>query len=138
VHYRDKADLFLSDAEEFLGGMATALSRFTDPSDRVAPVRELFAHVAEMRRLHEALAASGWIHDFLELAQGHFARGIEQRLAEVPRARSISPERRTVMAQAAAGALLSVLLWWLARGMPQSAESMDELYHSMLWNGVLA
>ena len=45
AHYRDKNDLFLSDAEEFFESMATALSRFGDKSERVAPVQELFAHI---------------------------------------------------------------------------------------------
>src|SRR6202011_5925857 len=46
THYRDKNDLFLSDAEEFFEALATALSRFGDKSERVAPVQELFAHIA--------------------------------------------------------------------------------------------
>src|SRR5205085_385112 len=47
VHYNDKDDLFISDLDEFFEGMATMLSRRADPSDRVAPVRELFAHIAD-------------------------------------------------------------------------------------------
>jgi len=39
AHYRDKNDLFLSDVDEFFESMATALSRFGDKSERVAPVR---------------------------------------------------------------------------------------------------
>ncbi len=45
-HFSDKNDLFFSDSDEFLEGMATALSRFGDKSERVAPVQELFAHIA--------------------------------------------------------------------------------------------
>src|SRR6202140_3209752 len=51
AHYRDKNDLFLSDLEDFLGSMSTLLLRQREASNRVAPVRELFAHVAEMHRL---------------------------------------------------------------------------------------
>src|SRR5581483_11338191 len=46
VHYRDKEDLFLSDVDEFLEAMALRLSHGGEESERVAPVRELFAHVA--------------------------------------------------------------------------------------------
>ena len=49
-HFSDKNDLFFSDADEFLEGMATALSRFGDKSERVAPVQELFAHIAKCVR----------------------------------------------------------------------------------------
>src|ERR1700736_1492303 len=34
-HFRDKNDLFLSDADDFFERMATALSRFGDKSERV-------------------------------------------------------------------------------------------------------
>lgn len=60
THYRDKNDLVLSDAEDFFQGMATALSRFGDKSERVAPVRELFAHIAEARPFYNALVSGNW------------------------------------------------------------------------------
>jgi hypothetical protein len=46
--------------------------------------RELFAHVAEMSELRGALLATDKYHDFLEMAQGYFARAIDQRLAKLP------------------------------------------------------
>ena len=85
AHYRDKNDLFLSDAEDFFESMASSLSRFGDPSKRVAPVQELFAHIGEMRPLYNALLESGRLHDVMQLGEEHFARGIEQRLSEMPR-----------------------------------------------------
>jgi AcrR family transcriptional regulator len=138
VHYRDKDDLFLSDVDEFLEAMATMLSRGKDKSDRVAPVREFFAHVVERQRLYSALVESSRIHDFLELAQGHFARGIEQRLIDLPRAHGIASGSRAVIAQGLAGALLSLLKWWIDRGMPTPPDQMDEVYHQMVWFGVSA
>ena len=136
THFRDKNDLFLSDIDDFFGLMATMLARRKDASDRVAPVRELFAHVAEMRGLYSALVASGKIHDVLELAQGHFARGIGQRLGDTRRACQISAELRPIVAQALAGALLSMLSWWIDHGTPGSPEQMDEMYHRLVWSGV--
>lgn len=138
LHFRDKDDLFLSDADEFLEAMATLLSRSREASERVAPVRELFAHVGEEQRLYRAFVESGKIHDFLELAQGHFARGIEQRLAGLPRSREIAPASRAALAHALAGSLLSLLSWWLDRGMPASPGEMDETFHQLVWSGVTA
>jgi AcrR family transcriptional regulator len=138
VHYRDKDDLFLSDADEFLEAMATMLSRREENSRRVAPVRELFAHVAEAERLYTALTEAGRIHDFLELAQGHFARGIERRLIELTRANGVAVRSGAATAQALAGTLLSLMKWWIDRGMPDSPEQMDELFHRMVWFGVSA
>jgi AcrR family transcriptional regulator len=137
LHFRDKDDLFLSDADEFLEAMATMLSRTRDASERVAPVREFFAHVGEEQRLYRALVESGKIHDFLELAQGHFAQGIEQRLAELPRSRGIAPASRAALAHALTGSLLSLLSWWLDRGMLASPVEMDEMFHKLVWSGVI-
>ena len=135
THYRDKNDLFLSDADEFFEGMATALSRFGDKSERVAPVQELFAHVGEVRPFYNALVESGRIHDVMELGQEHFARGIEQRLNEMPRARSIRPDRRGAIAHGLAGSLFSLLAWWVQHGMTPSPEEMDKLFHKLVWAG---
>jgi len=136
THFQDKDDLFLSDVEDFLEGMAFLLSRQREVSNRVAPVREMFAHVAEWHEFSRVLVASGKIRDFVELGQGYFARGIEQRLAELPKARTIEPAQRTVMAQMFAGAMLSLMTWWMNHGRPASPKEMDELYHQMVWAGV--
>src|SRR6266404_1386138 len=135
THYRDKNDLFLTDAEEFFEGMATALSRFGDKSERVAPVQELVAHIAEVRPFYDALVESGRMHDVMELGQGHFARGIEQRLNEIPRARTIPSDRRGAIAHGLAGSLFSLLAWWVQHGMTLSPAEMDKLFHRLVWTG---
>ena len=135
AHYRDKSDLFLSDAEDFLESMASALSRFDDQSVRIASVRELFAHIGEMRPLYNALLESGRLHDVMQLGEEHFARGIEQRLSEMPRARSIAPGHRTVVARELAGSVFSLLTWWVQHGGARSPEEMDKLFHDLLWEG---
>jgi AcrR family transcriptional regulator len=134
-HFKDKDDLFESDAEEFFEMMANALSKRNDASERVVPVRELFEHLREMQKLFEAIVASGKVHDNLALAQGHFARGIERRLKEIPRGRSVPEQQRAVFAQAQAGALISLLQWWVRRGMKEPPAEMDDLFHRMFWNG---
>jgi AcrR family transcriptional regulator len=143
THYRDKDDLFLSDVEDFLELMAFHLSRQGDRSNRVAPVRELFTHVAEWQEFHRVLVKAGKIRDFLELGQGYFARGIEQRLAELENGRLVvAPGRErpasTGRAQMFAGALMSLLTWWITSGTPGSPDQMDDLYHAMVWSGAKA
>jgi AcrR family transcriptional regulator len=138
THYSDKNDLFLSDVEDFLEGMAFLLARRGEVSNRVAPVREFFAHVAEWHEFHAAVVKAGKLRDVLELGQGYFARAIEQRLGALPSARAVTSTRRTALAHAFAGALLSLLSWWIDRGMPASPAQMDDLYHQMVWSGVSA
>jgi len=135
THYSDKNDLFLGDVEDFFESMSTLLLRRGEVSNRVAPVREFFAHVAEALDFYATLVASGKVHDVMEIGQGYFARAIEQRLTKLPEARAISNERRTVVAHAYAGALVSLLTWWVNRGMPESPAQMDDHYHQMFWSG---
>lgn len=137
THYRDKNDLFLSDAEEFFEGMASALSRHGDQSDRLAPVRELFEHIAEVRPFYHALIASGRSQDLLELGQGHFARGIEQRLCQIPRANKIPVQHRSAIAHGLAGSLFSLLSWWTHHDMAPSPAEMDKLFHTLGWSGAI-
>jgi len=72
------------------------------------------------------------------MGQKYFARAIEQRLGELPTSRKIAAAQRTAMAHAFAGALLSLLPWWVDHGAAASCEEMDELYHQIVWSGVTA
>ena len=136
VHYRDKDDLFLSELEQGLEMWTTTLSRQQEISNRVAPVAEFFAHVASAKRLHRALVNSGRIEAFFELAQGYFARGIEQRIKQSTDVRNPYQHELTACANAFAGGLLSLLRWWLERGGKESPRAMDELFHRMVWRGL--
>lgn len=137
THYSDKDDLLMSDAEEFFEALSMALSQHGDKSDRVFPVREFFAHLSDVQPFFKALVKSGKYHENMELAHGHFARGIERRLAELPRGKAIPANQLPAIAFAHAGALLSLLSWWLDRGMRESPAEMDELFHRMVWNGLV-
>ena len=53
----------------------------------------------------------------MDLGKEHFARGIERRLNEIPRARTIPLERRSAIAHGLAGSLFSLLTWWVQTGM---------------------
>jgi len=136
LHYRDKDDLLLSQFEEFLEMMSTALSIRKEESHRVVPVAELFAHIGDQKKLYRTLADSGRLNDFFDLAQGYFARGIEQRLTESKRLSNLPQRELGARASALAGSVLSLLRWWLDHGAKESPRAMDELFHRMLWNGL--
>ena len=135
THYSDKDDLLMSDSEEFFEALSMALSAHSDKSERVFPVKEFFNHLANVQPFYKALVKSGKFQENMELARGHFARGIERRLSELPRGKSIPANERSAIAFTHAGALLSLLAWWLDRGMREPPEQMDELFHRMVWNG---
>jgi hypothetical protein len=99
-------------------------------------VAEFFAHVASAKRLYRALVDSGRIEAFFELAQGYFARGIEQRIKQSTDLRNPHQHELTACSNAFAGGLLSLLRWWLDRGAKESPRAMDELFHRMVWRGL--
>lgn len=136
VHYSDKDDLFLSVLEEGLEMWTTTLSRQQEKSNRVAPVAEFFGHVASAKRLYRALVNSGRIEAFFELAQGYFARGIEQRIKESTDLRNPHQHELTACSHAIAGGLLSLLRWWLDRGAKESPRAMDEIFHRIVCRGL--
>lgn len=135
-HYSDKDDLLMSDAEDFFESVAMMLSVRGDKSDRVFPVREFFGHIIEAKKFVDALASAGKFNDNMELARGLFARGIERRLAELPKGQGIPEHERPAIAVAHAGALLALLTWWVDRGMKQPPAEMDDLFHRLVWKGV--
>jgi len=136
THFKDKNDLFLSDVEEFFALMGTLLTRRRERSDRLAPVRELLAHIADTRDFYGALVASGRVRDVLDIGQESLARSIARRLQELPRSRTLDAKSRAAAAHMLAGALLSLMTWWIDRGAALSPEHMDELYHRLAWSGL--
>lgn len=136
LHFRDKNDLLLSQLEKFLEMMSTTLSIRKEKSHRVVPVAEMFAHIGGQNKLYRALADSGRLNDFFDLAQGYFGRGIEQRLRESRRLPGVPQRELTACAFALAGSLLSLLRWWLDRGAKEPPSDMDQLFHRIVWNGL--
>jgi AcrR family transcriptional regulator len=136
MHFRDKDDLLLSQFEQFLEIMSTTLSARKEASHRVVPVAEMFAHIAEQKKFYRALAESGRLNDFFDLAQGYFARGIERRLRESKRLGKLSKGELTARSVALAGSLLSLLRWWMDRGAKEPAGEVDETFHRIVWDGM--
>jgi Bacterial regulatory proteins, tetR family len=109
------------------------LSAKKERSHRLAPVTEMFEHIGEQKKLYRALGQSGRLHDFFDLAQGYFARGIEQRLKETKFQPDASQTEQVLLSVALAGSLLSLFRWWMDRGGKLPASSMDKHFHRMAW-----
>ena len=134
VHYRDKDDLFVSDVEDFLEGFSTALKRQAARPERLLPVQEFFAHIRDASEFYAAMVGSGKVDDMRALARGFFARSIEDRLATA--GVEMEPSQRSARAYALAGSFLSLLDWWIDKGMKSDPQEMDDLFHRMAWSGL--
>jgi AcrR family transcriptional regulator len=136
AHFRNKNDLLLSDAERFFGMLEQRVMADPPGSRRVAPVAELFSHVADFAQFQRALAQSGMQDAVHDLLTGHLAGMIERRMAALcPDAGSPSlPPAAT--ARLFAAALMEMMRWWLNRGAQPSAREMDAQFHDVVWGGL--
>lgn len=69
LHFRNRDDLLLSQFEQFLEIMSTALSVRKEESHRVMPVAEMFEHIGSQKQLYRVLADSGRLEDFRACAR---------------------------------------------------------------------
>ena len=134
AHYRDKEDLFMSDVEEFFTMASSVLKRHNVNTKRLAPVRELFSHLRDVKEFYMALVASGKANDVRELGRGIFARSIDERLEAA--GVQMHPLQRSAQAHALAGSMFSLLDWWIDKGMKSDPQELDDLFHRMAWKGL--
>jgi hypothetical protein len=72
-------------------------------------VADLFAYIENQKKFYRILADAGRLNDFPDLAQGCFARGIEQRLIEAKRLSKLpEPEQRARCSRPCVGRELAV------------------------------
>jgi AcrR family transcriptional regulator len=134
AHYSDKEDLFVSDVEDFFSMMSTLLTRSNASPQRIVPMREMLAHLADVREFVAALVSSGKVRDVFELGQGFFARSIKERL-QLAGVRIESTEL-DAYAQAMAGAMFSQVMWWIDHKTGLSPDAMDAIFHRIVWSGL--
>jgi hypothetical protein len=77
-------------------------------------------HVAQMKWFIAALVEAGQLQDLLDIMRGCFARSFEQRLGD------------SATAFALAGALISLMTWWLDHGCRESPAQMDAIFHRLV------
>lgn len=135
AHFRDKHDLLFSDAERFMGAFEEYFVAH-ERGRRVAPVAELFSHVADFEWFQRALAEAGLRDAMYDLLIGLIARIIEQRLDVLdPRPVRGSLSHR-LMSRLFAGAMIEMLNWWIDRTPRPDAREMDARFHELVWNGL--
>jgi AcrR family transcriptional regulator len=134
-HYSDKNDLFMSDVEDFFAMMSRSSMKGEGTSRRILPVREFCAHLVQVEAFVRALHDAGKMQDVWELGRGHFARAVEKRLSAMGAADPAQEREAESRAYMLAGALISLLAWWMDRGMTETPEEVDRMFHDMVWAG---
>ena len=135
AHFRNKHDLLLGDTERFCETLEAHFLAHAAGGRRVAPVAELFAHVADFHAFQRALAQSGLQHAVFDLVTGHLARLIQRRIAELRPDLSATTLPPATTAGMLAAALVEMLGWWLEPSR-RTAREMDAHFHDMVWRGL--
>lgn len=129
AHYRDKDDLLIKSFERMLVMLDSRLS--DSPTDgRLAPVRELFEHVAEVSAFHRAMEKAKLIDRLFSSGVNVMAQSIAARLAARADRRPISVGFE-VESRALAAALFGLLRWWLVHPSRPTPADMDRHFHAM-------
>ena len=127
-HYRGKDDLLLRSFEGMLARLDERLNDDPPGAGRLAPVRELFEHVAASRRFHEALRRAHMLERLYRVGTECLSRTIEARLR---RRADAGPMPAPVLARSLAGALFALLAWWLDGETPFGPDRMDQMFHAL-------
>ena len=130
-HFRGKDDLLLKSFVRMLDLVDQEIEQDDPASKRVAPVRELFQHVGELRDFQQALSRAHVLDRQFQLGVRHMSRTIERRLARRPHGHNAQSIPLRVQAHAMAGALFTLLFRWIEQDLPHTPDEMDTMFHAM-------
>lgn len=136
AHFRNKHDLLLSDAERYFEWLERHFLAQAGTSRRLAPVAELFGHVAEYQHFRHALEQSSLREPVYDLLTGHLARIIARRMAEVCPVAPAAGLPPAATARMFAAALVEMMRWWLGHRAHADAWEMDREFHGIAWDGL--
>jgi AcrR family transcriptional regulator len=134
LHYRDKHDLLLQAGEavfDHLVAMAGPIDR--ENLNIQKPVQSLvvvFEHVAEYQDFYRAVLGRSGVPIFAARTRNYLAAVMQARLVSL---RAIYSAAAPILddafiSQYLAGALLSIIIWWLENGMPHSPDYMADRF----------
>jgi len=136
AHYQDKDNLLASNFQQVMENLGSQIEWINDQF--TFPVAPLFRHVQEHHHLYKALVWGGGFDVLLRAGQQQWRAQIETHLAALlPQGNTLAIPPEVVIAYLA-GALQTLLLWWLDWKMPYPPERMDEIFQQLVMPGVNA
>lgn len=136
AHYLDKEDLLVSGFHQVIDSLSEHVRRPTAAGDTPASLTHFFEHVQAHQALYHALSRGGGIDLLYQTGHDRLRHNIEQHLRELRPNGAAADAPLPLVADHMAGALLTLLKWWLAQDMPYPPARMDALYHRLVMPGV--
>jgi AcrR family transcriptional regulator len=136
AHYFDKEDVLNSIIEQELERLTRQLAHAA-ARQRVLPSLELFEHVYHAENQQFRALMQSRAGEFLwEALQAALCRAIEPALSTLCAEKRSPPIPLPVVSQYLAGALLTLLKWWLTADMPYPPEQMESIFQQLALPGV--
>jgi AcrR family transcriptional regulator len=140
LHFKDKEDLLLTSLEEIYDELVKSAgppALAGVDSDRPSPVLATFRHAAQHKDLYKVMLNSQGasrvtrrMRDYIvEVVRSMFTRYVAVETLPLP---------LDILAQHAAGSLLSLLIWWLEHDLPHSPDYMAHVFHTLNVRPLLA
>jgi AcrR family transcriptional regulator len=139
AHYLDKEDLLVSGFTQVLDALKQRMERQMAGERRAPPgLAFFFQHVQTHHQLYKALVRGGGIELLYKKGHERLRQNVEQHLAALAPVGQTPAAPLALVADYIAGAILTMLRWWLDNGMPYSPEQMDAMFHQLVLPGVQA
>lgn len=138
LHYKDKDELLASSLEEMFDELMDSvkdlmLRRKLEPIDGDAPSLPAFKHVAEYADLYKSLLGEKGVSSVINRILNYIARIAEEQyhlLVSEDEEQDL-PVPIEVAARHLAGALFSMVSWWLENDMQYTPEEMASHFHRL-------
>jgi AcrR family transcriptional regulator len=139
AHYLDKEDLLVSDFTRVLDALSQHIEQRGRENQVTPPgLAFFFQHVQTHQQIYKALVRSGPIDLLYRKGHERLRHNIERHLMALVLPDRASPVLLSMVADAMAGTILTMLKWWLDHNMPYTPEQMDNLFQQLALPGVYA
>jgi len=142
AHYQDKEDLLLSGIDEVVHSLMWGDETSSDgekeknTAPRILSAERIFQHAQEEFHLHKAIFGGRGMDVMHKEIQKHLCRHIEEQIEQLLLSGKSPPVELSIISNYLAGALLTLLVWWLENNMPYPPKRMDALYQELSMPGV--
>ncbi len=139
-HFLDKEDLlmqgFVLFSDELGSHLETAEHGDGEEAEHVIHSLVFFRHAGAHHELYKAMLEGGGADVLMEAGRRHLMHNIEDHLSEVFDGEETAVMPIPVITNFLAGAMLSVLMWWLEEERPFSPEEINGMFQQLATSGV--
>ncbi|MEL6983336.1 MAG: TetR/AcrR family transcriptional regulator [Actinomycetota bacterium] len=133
AHYLDKEDLLASGMRRYgqeFGEHAKAAEHETDQAHLLHSLI-FFQHAYDNRDLYRAMLAGGGRRFLLDIGRQHIMAHVEEHLEQRVKQGHRPPVPLDVITHYFAGAMMSLVVWWIDDGMQLPPDEINAMYQAM-------